>query len=93
MLHLYIVSRMDQAHFINYLDLLSRRIAGGPVPLGSDCTRQPEAGLCSLTALEVAIGRWPSLLRRSHLGSQQAVARLTRLDPRAGRIYSSLFLV
>src|ERR1700719_3641402 len=38
---------------------------GGRIPLGSDCTRWPFAGLCSLTALEAASGRSSSLPRNS----------------------------
>jgi len=32
---------------------------GGRVPFGSDCTRWPVLGLCSLTNLEATLGRHP----------------------------------
>ena len=41
-----------------YLFLLSRwQDAGGYVLYGSDCTRRPERGLCSLIRLEAVLGR------------------------------------
>src|ERR1700683_2260005 len=39
------------------LRMTSHQAAGGHVPSGGDCTRLPEAGLCSLTALEAALSR------------------------------------
>jgi hypothetical protein len=65
---------MESPSLIVYDGLLMGKIAGGLVPLGSDCTRKPETGLCSLTGLEVTLDRWLSKMHSLHLFFESSAA-------------------